>query len=64
MLGSTTLAVLAAASSVFASPLDLFKRTSPGEGTDNGYFYSFWTDGAGSVNYQNGAAGSYDVTVS
>ena len=33
-----------------------------GTGTNNGFFYSFWTDGAGSVNYNNGPGGSYDVT--
>lgn len=64
MLGSVALAVLAAASSAVASPLDLIKRTSPGTGTNNGYFYSFWTDGKGSVTYNNGDRGSYDVTVS
>ncbi|KAI1183683.1 concanavalin A-like lectin/glucanase domain-containing protein [Nemania serpens] len=62
MLGSVALAVLAAASSAVASPLDLIKRTSPGTGTNNGYFYSFWTDGKGSVTYNNGDRGSYDVT--
>lgn len=64
MLGSVALAVLAAAASAVASPLDLIKRTSPGTGTNNGYFYSFWTDGGGSVTYNNGDRGSYDVSVS
>ncbi|KAI0528348.1 concanavalin A-like lectin/glucanase domain-containing protein [Xylaria digitata] len=62
MLGSVALALVAAASSVVASPLDLIKRTSPGTGTHNGYFYSFWTDGQGSVTYNNGDRGSYDVS--
>ncbi|KAH8167171.1 hypothetical protein CIB48_g1075 [Xylaria polymorpha] len=62
MLGSTLLVALAAAAGVIASPLDLITRTSPGTGTNNGFFYSFWTDGQGSVTYNNGAAGSYDVT--
>ncbi|KAI1756256.1 xylanase [Xylaria castorea] len=62
MLGSNLLVALAAAAGAIASPLDLVTRTSPGTGTNNGFFYSFWTDGAGSVTYNNGAAGSYDVT--
>lgn len=64
MLGSVALAVVAAASSAVASPLDLIKRVSPGTGTSNGFFYSFWTDGVGSVTYNNDERGSYDVTVS
>ncbi|KAI1129755.1 xylanase [Nemania abortiva] len=62
MLGSTLLVALTAAATAIASPLELVTRTSPGTGTNNGFFYSFWTDGQGSVNYNNGAAGSYDVT--
>ncbi|KAI0189115.1 xylanase, partial [Xylaria flabelliformis] len=62
MLGSNLLVALAAAAGAIASPLELITRTSPGTGTNNGFFYSFWTDGQGSVTYNNGAAGSYDVT--
>ncbi|KAI0534746.1 xylanase [Xylaria digitata] len=62
MLVSSFLVTLAAAAGAIASPLDLIPRTSPGTGTHNGFFYSFWTDGRGSVNYNNGNAGSYDVT--
>ncbi|MCJ1311343.1 hypothetical protein MMC25_005014 [Agyrium rufum] len=36
--------------------------TSSSTGTNNGYYYSFWTDGAGKVSYQNQAAGGYSVT--
>ncbi|KAI1344406.1 glycoside hydrolase family 11 protein [Xylariaceae sp. FL0016] len=62
MLGSTLLVALTAAAGAIASPLDLItKRTSPGTGQNNGFFYSFWTDGAGSVTYNNGPGGSYDV---
>ncbi|TAQ86011.1 hypothetical protein B7494_g5678 [Chlorociboria aeruginascens] len=31
-------------------------------GTNNGFYYSFWTDGSGNVNYANLAAGAYSVT--
>lgn len=36
--------------------------TSSQTGTNNGYYYSFWTDGGAQVTYSNGAAGSYSVT--
>jgi len=62
MLGSSIFVALAAAAGALASPLELITRTSPGTGTNNGFFYSFWTDGAGSVTYNNGANGQYDVT--
>ncbi|KAI1260272.1 xylanase [Xylariaceae sp. FL1019] len=62
MIGSTLLVALTAAAGAVASPLELYPRTSPGTGQNNGFFYSFWTDGQGSVTYNNGAAGAYDVT--
>jgi endo-1,4-beta-xylanase len=36
--------------------------TSSSTGTNNGFYYSFWTDGAGTVSYTNKAAGEYSVT--
>ncbi|OTA80241.1 glycoside hydrolase family 11 protein [Hypoxylon sp. CO27-5] len=62
MLGSSVFVALTAAAGA-ASPLDLITRSTPaGTGTNNGFFYSFWTDGAGQVTYNNGPGGSYDVT--
>ncbi|PGH23547.1 hypothetical protein AJ80_02327 [Polytolypa hystricis UAMH7299] len=42
----------------------LVKRqiTASENGTNNGFYYSFWTDGAGDVTYTNGDGGSYSVT--
>ncbi|KAJ5593425.1 Endo-1-4-beta-xylanase [Penicillium hordei] len=52
-----------AAVTAFALPSEVEKRaiTTSQQGTSNGYFYSFWTNGAGSVSYSNGAAGEYSV---
>jgi hypothetical protein len=59
-----------ATSGVLAFPFDfnateLVERagTPSGTGTSNGYFYSFYTDGGGTVNYANGAGGSYTTSV-
>lgn len=43
---------------------DLAKRviTSPQTGRNNGYYYSFWTNGGGNVQYTNKAGGEYSVT--
>jgi endo-1,4-beta-xylanase len=72
MLSFTALlAVCSVVTSVAAFPfnfhngteLDVAKRagTPSSTGTHNGYYYSFWTDGAANVNYQNGAGGQYSV---
>ncbi|GAQ05343.1 probable endo-1,4-beta-xylanase A [Aspergillus lentulus] len=38
------------------------ERSTPSStGWNNGYYYSFWTDGGGDVTYTNGASGSYSV---
>ncbi|OQD69397.1 hypothetical protein PENPOL_c002G08713 [Penicillium polonicum] len=52
-----------AAVTAFALPSEVEKRaiTTSQQGTSNGYFYSFWTNGGGSVSYNNGAAGQYSV---
>ncbi|KAF9691637.1 hypothetical protein EKO04_010356 [Ascochyta lentis] len=72
---SSILLALGSAVTTLASPLNLIleaeaadsnnltaRSTPAGTGTNNGFFYSFWTDGQGSVTYNNGAAGKYDVT--
>ncbi|CAG7853229.1 Probable endo-1,4-beta-xylanase A Short=Xylanase A; AltName: Full=1,4-beta-D-xylan xylanohydrolase A; Flags: Precursor [Serendipita indica DSM 11827] len=42
---------------------ELVTRSTPSStGYNNGYYYSFWTDGAGNVNYSNGSGGTYSVT--
>ncbi|KAH7303466.1 endo-1,4-beta-xylanase I [Stachybotrys elegans] len=37
------------------------QATPNGEGTHNGYFYSWWSDGSSPVTYTNGEGGAYSV---
>lgn len=37
----------------------MVRNTPNGEGQNNGYFYSFWSDGTGDVTYTNLAGGMY-----
>jgi len=62
---SSLLLGLSAVAGALALPGDLNKRqtiTTSQTGTNNGYYYSFWTNGAGSVSYTNGPGGQYSVT--
>ena len=61
---SSALVALGAAACVFAAPTDLITRsgTPSSTGTNNGFYYSFYTDGGAAVTYTNGAAGQYSVT--
>lgn len=44
------------------APATIHKRqVAPGEGTHDGYFYSHWTDGGGSIQYYNQEGGGYTV---
>ncbi|KAJ7054719.1 endo-1,4-beta-xylanase A [Mycena amicta] len=49
---------------VAAFPFNITERsgTPSSTGTNNGFYYSFWTDGGAAVTYTNGAAGQYSVT--
>lgn len=62
---TTYAAALSAASLAMAMPMEVQKRqalTSSSTGTNNGFYYSFWTDGAGQISYTNGAGGEYSAT--
>ncbi|KAI1342903.1 Xyn11A, glycoside hydrolase family 11 protein [Xylariaceae sp. FL0016] len=56
-------AIVGALAAPSSTTRDLAKRiTSSETGTNNGYYYSFWTDGAGTIDYENGSGGTYTVT--
>lgn len=61
---TSIIAGLSAIAGVSAIPTSLnVREIAPrAEGTNNGFFYSFWTDGGSPVTYTNGPAGQYSVT--
>jgi endo-1,4-beta-xylanase len=70
---SSVLLALGSVAAVLASPVNITERepnflnlitrqTQPGTGTHNGFFYSYWTDGRGSIQYKNEAGGKYSAT--
>lgn len=69
MIFSPLFVALAALPAALAHPFSaefegfsgLAARTDSSTGTHNGFYYSFWTDGGGTVTYTNGDAGSYSV---
>ena len=66
LAAATTVGVLSAPTTdvlANAYPRDVLdaRSTPSSTGTNNGFYYSFWTDGGGQVTYTNGAAGSYSV---
>lgn len=61
---SSLLLACSAVAGVLASPLDLITKrqsTPNSEGTHDGYFYSWWSDGGSPVTYTNLPGGAYSV---
>ncbi|KAJ6114516.1 hypothetical protein N7486_000294 [Penicillium sp. IBT 16267x] len=66
---TTFLVASATVMGVMAVPGEYHKRhdkrqtiTSSSTGTSGGYYYEFWTNGGGTVDYTNGNSGEYSVT--
>ncbi|KIM25623.1 glycoside hydrolase family 11 protein [Serendipita vermifera MAFF 305830] len=67
---SSLFVAIAAVAGAYAAPAnttegyELMARagTPSSSGTNNGYFYSWWTDGAAQATYTNGGGGQYTIT--
>ena len=59
LLLAVTGAVSIPGAPVSKASTSLDKRTDPGTGNNNGFYYSFYNAGGGTVAYTNGAGGSY-----
>ncbi|KAJ6104076.1 hypothetical protein N7523_010396 [Penicillium sp. IBT 18751x] len=66
IFSKSILLALSTIASVLALPGDYHDKrqtiTTSQTGTNNGYYYSFWTNGGGTVDYTNGAGGEYSVS--
>lgn len=60
---SSLIVAYSAFAGALAAPSEALEKrlTTSSTGTNGGYYYSFWTDGAGDVTYTNGANGKYSV---
>lgn len=63
LFSATLLLAVPLCSSAITPPATGLRRrvSKSGSGEDNGFYYHFWTDGVGEVNYENGPEGTYTL---